>query len=65
MVVIDAGCKRFYQTSSEDVHVFCESDEYMKYIGHISTLVHSASESIEQHLISKCLADIFNAYRKT
>ena len=44
----------------EDVHVLCESDEYMKYVEHIGTLVHRASESIEQHDFHH-LADIFNA----
>lgn len=60
MVVIDTGVKGSTKQAVEDVHVLCESDEYMKYIEHIGTLVHSASESIEQHDFHH-LADIFNA----
>lgn len=60
MVVIDTGVKGSTKQAVEDVHVLCESDEYMKYVEHIGTLVHSASESIEQHDFHH-LADIFNA----
>ena len=59
MVVIDTGVKGSTKQAVEDVHVLCESDEYMKYIEHIGTLVHS-EESIEQHDFHH-LADIFNA----
>ena len=63
MIVIDTGVKGSTKQAVEDVHRLCEDPEYLSHIEHIGSLVHEASESIENMTLIILQIYLINAKR--